>query len=214
MRPLLFALALSLPLTAMASDNDIDKINGDISIAAGQHAGDLSTVNGDIELAAGATADKADTVNGSITAGQHATLRSVNTVNGAISLEGGAQVDGEVEAVNGHIALASGADVRGQVSNVNGRIELEAAHVGGGLETVDGDIDVGANARVEGGILVDKPNGGWSHHSRTPHIVIGPHAVVQGTLEFRREVVLQVSDSAQIGPVKGATPVKFSGAQP
>jgi len=44
--------------------------------------------------------------------------------------------------------------------------------------------------------------------------VIGPHAVVQGTLEFRRDVVLQVSDSAQIGPVKGATPVKFSGQQP
>jgi hypothetical protein len=44
--------------------------------------------------------------------------------------------------------------------------------------------------------------------------VIGPHAVVQGTLEFRREVVLEVSDSAQIGTVKGATPVKFSGERP
>jgi hypothetical protein len=27
-------------------------------------------------------------------------------------------------------------------------------------------------------------------------------------------VVLQVSDSAQIGPVKGATPTRFSGSQP
>ena len=45
-------------------------------------------------------------------------------------------------------------------------------------------------------------------------VVIGPHAVVQGTLEFRREVELKVSDSAQIGPVKGATVEKFSGATP
>jgi hypothetical protein len=44
--------------------------------------------------------------------------------------------------------------------------------------------------------------------------VIGPHAVVQGTLEFRREVELYVSDSAQIGAVKGATAQKFSGANP
>ena len=49
---------------------------------------------------------------------------------------------------------------------------------------------------------------------RPPHVVIGPHAVVQGTLEFRREVVLEVSDSAQIGPVKGATPITFHGDTP
>jgi predicted acyltransferase (DUF342 family) len=81
---------------------------------------------------------------------------------------------------------------------------------------VAGDITIGANSRVEGGILVDKPNNGWFHSgsTRKPVIVIGPHAVVQGTLEFRREVVLKVSDSAQIGPVKGATVEKFSGATP
>jgi DUF4097 and DUF4098 domain-containing protein YvlB len=214
MRHLLIALVLALPLAAVASDNDVDKINGDIRIDAGQTAGELSTVNGDISLADGASARKADTVNGGITLGQRATIGSLNTVNGGIELREDAKVNGEIEAVNGHIELAKGADVSGQVSNVNGRIELDAAHVGGGVETVDGDIDIGANSRVEGGILVDKPNGGWFHHNRTPHIVIGPHAVVQGTLEFRHEVVLQVSDSAQIGPVKGATPVKFSGAKP
>jgi hypothetical protein len=212
MRHLLIALALALPLAAVASD--IDKVNGDIRVDAGQTAGELSTVNGDITLADGASARKADTVNGGITLGERATVGSVNTVNGGIELQAGAKVNGEIEAVNGRIELARGAEVSGHVSNVNGRIELDAAHVAGGLETVDGDIDVGADSRVEGGILVEKPNGGWFHHSRTPHIVIGPHAVVQGTLDFRREVVLQVSDSAQIGPVKGATPVKFSGAQP
>ncbi|NMW25279.1 hypothetical protein HFP05_13220, partial [Rhodanobacter denitrificans] len=71
-------------------------------------------------------------------------------------------------------------------------------------------------SRVEGGILVDKPNNGWLHwgSDRKPVIVIGPHAAVQGTLEFRREVVLKVSDSAQIGPVKGAAVERFHGDAP
>jgi hypothetical protein len=55
---------------------------------------------------------------------------------------------------------------------------------------------------------------GHSWNSRDPYIVIGPHAVVRGTLDFRREVVLEVSDSAQIGEVRGATPKHFSGATP
>ncbi|MFS6660670.1 hypothetical protein, partial [Staphylococcus aureus] len=84
------------------------------------------------------------------------------------------------------------------------------------LETVSGDINVGAGSHVEGGILVEKPNNGWFHwgNDRKPVIVIGPHAVVQGTLDFRRDVVLQVSDSAQIGAVKGASVERFRGDSP
>jgi len=119
-----------------------------------------------------------------------------------------------VGAVNGSIRLDQGADVGGRLENVNGAIVLNDAHVGAGIGTVAGDITVGANSRVEGGILVDKAHGWFSGNRRAPVVVIGPHAVVQGTLEFRREVVLKVSDSAQIGPVKGATAVKFSGATP
>jgi cytoskeletal protein CcmA (bactofilin family) len=121
-----------------------------------------------------------------------------------------------VDTVNGSITLDRGAVVAGRASNVNGTIHLDGAHVGGGLETVAGDIEVGADSRVEGGILVDKPNNGWFHFgtTRTPRVVIGPGAVVKGTLEFRREVDLYVSDRATIGEVKGATVHKFSGDQP
>lgn len=216
MRPtvLAFALALVLPLAASAQDS-IDKVNGTVRVEAGQRAGDVSTVNGAVRIADGATVQKASTVNGAVELGDRAQAREVGTVNGAVTLGAGSQVHGDVEAVNGSISLARGADVSGKTSNVNGAIRLDAAHVGGGLGTVSGDITVGADSHVEGGILVDKP-GGWFNwgHQREPHIVIGPHAVVQGTLEFRRDVVLQVSDSARIGPVKGATPVKFSGEQP
>jgi len=211
---LALALVLAVPLAASAQDS-IDKVLGSIHVEAGQQVGNATTVNGSVHVEDGATVRKAKTVNGSVELGDKAQASEVGTVNGAVTLGAGARVSGRIEAVNGVIRLGKGADVAGRVSNVNGAISLVSAHVGGGLATVSGDIDVGADSRVEGGILVEKPGGGfhWGNR-RPPHVVIGPHAVVQGTLEFRREVVLEVSNSAQIGPVKGATPVKFSGDAP
>ena len=102
------------------------------------------------------------------------------------------------------------------LSNVNGKMTINAAHVGGGLKTVNGDITVGPEARVEGGILVEKPNLNWfnKHNHRPPRIVIGPGAVVEGKLRFEHEVELLVSDRAKIGPVDGATAKSFSGDEP
>ncbi|HKR75037.1 MAG TPA: hypothetical protein VJR95_00140 [Rhodanobacter sp.] len=216
MRRILLSLALLLPLAATAADNDIDKVNGSVQVDAGQHAGDVSSVNGSVHVGDHAVVQKASTVNGSVDLGAQARAGELGTVNGAIRLAGGSQVNGKVEAVNGAISLAQGAQVDGHLSNVNGAITLDAAHVAGGLETVSGDITVGAGSHVEGGILVDKPNNGWFRwgSERKPVIVIGPHAVVQGTLEFRREVVLKVSDSAQIGTVKGAAVERFHGDAP
>jgi hypothetical protein len=154
-------------------------------------------------------------VNGSVELGDHVQATAADTVNGAITVGASSRVSGAVTTTNGGIHLQKGADVTGKAGTVNGGINLDAAHVGGGISTVSGDITVGASSRVEGGILVDRPGMfHFSSNSRLPHVMIGPHAVVQGTLEFRREVVLQVSDTAQIGPVKGATPVKFSGDMP
>ena len=206
-------LSLCVAGTAFARGVDVDKVNGSIHIESGQQAGDVSTVNGSIRIADGASAAKASTVNGGIELGEHSSVDSLETVNGGITLGAGAKVARTVEAVNGSVLLDSGAEIAGHASNVNGRFTLDAAHVGGGIETVSGDIEVGANSRVEGGILVDKQHG-WSWGNRKPRIVIGPHAVVQGTLEFRREVELFVSDSATIRTVTGATPQKFSGDHP
>jgi predicted acyltransferase (DUF342 family) len=201
------ALSLGLPPLAAAQDNDIGKVNGSVQVAAGQQA---------VHIGEGASVHEASTVNGKVELGDKAQATELGTVNGAISLGGASRVSGKVNAVNGSIQLARGAEIGGRLENVNGAIVLDGAHVAGGIGTVGGDITVGADSRVEGGILVDKPNNGWFHwgSDRKPVIVIGPHAVVQGTLEFRREVVLKVSDSAQIGSVKGATVEKFSGAMP
>lgn len=208
------ALSLVFASAAFARGIDVDKVNGSIHIENGQQAGELSTVNGSIRVDSGGTAEKVSTVNGGIELGDNVTVDSVETVNGGIELGQGARVARTVEAVNGHIALAHGADVAGKASNVNGRISLDAAHVGGGIETVSGDVEVGANSRVEGGVLVEKPHGFSWGNNKNPRIVIGPHAVVDGTLEFRRDVDLYVSDTAKVGTITGATANKFSGDHP
>jgi DUF4097 and DUF4098 domain-containing protein YvlB len=182
---------------AIAADEDYDKVNGSIQVAAGRKVDqNVSTVNGSITIGEGASIKDADTVNGSITLGQHATATKLS-------------------AVNGRLTLDNGANVTGAIGNVNGDIRLSGAHVAGGIRTINGDIDIGANSRVEGGILVEKPSMSWfSWKGKPPRVVIGPGAVVQGTLKFEREVQLYVSDRATIGPVEGATAVKFSGETP
>jgi len=75
-------------------------------------------------------------------------------------------------------------------------------------------MTIGANSRVEGGLFIDENNSWFNWGTHKPRVVIGPHAVVQGTLKFKREVDLYVSDSATIGAIEGATPVKFSGDTP
>jgi predicted acyltransferase (DUF342 family) len=206
--------SLCLATGAFARGVDVDKVNGSIHIESSQQAGDLSTVNGSIRIDDGASAAKVSTVNGSIELGERVTVDSAETVNGGIELGAGARISGAVDSVNGGVRLARGAEIAGHASNVNGRFVLEAAHIGGGIETVSGDIEIGADSHVEGGIVVDKPHG-WSWGKpRNPRIVIGPRAVVQGTLDFRREVELHVSNSAKVGEIKGAKAQPFSGEQP
>jgi hypothetical protein len=125
------------------------------------------------------------------------------------------QVSGNVHAVNGGLMLENGADVSGKLSNVNGAIRIAAAHVGGGIETATGTIELGPNAHVEGGIHVGKDNSALQPGSGTrARVVVGPGSVVAGALRFERPVKLYVSDRATIGPVEGATAIRFSGEQP
>ncbi|HXS72965.1 MAG TPA: hypothetical protein VN725_02895 [Rhodanobacteraceae bacterium] len=198
------------------SGGGMDKINGSIHVEAGQAASDASTINGSIRLAPNAQAQSVSTVNGAIALGDRAHAKSLETVNGSITLGDGAQIAKSIESVNGALTLSPGAEVEGSATNVNGHISLNGAHIGGGIETVDGDIDVTGNARVDGGLVVHKPDSGWFHFGteHIPQVVIGPGATVNGTLKFEREVKLYVSDRAHVGEIVGATPVKFTGAEP
>jgi DUF4097 and DUF4098 domain-containing protein YvlB len=188
-------------------------INGPANIAAGQTSGDVSRVNGSINVGEGATIGHANTVNGSIELGARATATGANTVNGGITLAEGAKMSGDVNTVNGSVTLGEDADIGGSVTNVNGDIKLTKAHIGRGIHTINADIEIGANSRLEGGIEVKKPSGiSFGADKGVPRIVIGPGAVVEGTMKFERPVKLYVSDTATIGTVEGATPEKFSGS--
>ena len=192
-------------------------INGSIHVAAGAPGGEVSTVNGYIHADDNAQFSGGHTVNGNISLGNHATATSLTTVNGGISLGEGAHVSETVTTVNGTLALRPGAQVGGRLANVNGTIILASATVSGGITTVNGNIDIGANSHVQGGIVVHKPSTGFFHwwsDSDKPRVVVGPGAVIEGTMKFDRAVRLYVSDTATIGQVTGATPVKFSGDHP
>lgn len=198
------------------SDGDYEKVMGTVHVGAGQHVNKASSVNGSVEIGSNAVVKRAETVNGSVTVHDHATVDSVETVNGSITLEEGVHISGKVTLVNGRISVASGGEVGGKLSNVNGSIQLTATHVGGGIQSTNSNLTVGANSRIEGGIFYEETNDGWFSFgkSRVPKIIIEPGAVVKGTLDFRREVELYVSDRATIDTVKGATVHKFSGASP
>ena len=210
-------LALSLLLAAsapvFADGQDIDKVNGSITIDAAQQAGDLETVNGGIRIGARATAGDASTVNGSIHVEDGARTGDLETVNGGIRGGSGLVVAGDIETVNGGIFLDSGSRVSGGASTVNGAIGLVRTELGGGIETVSGDITVGIGSHVKGGIKVEKPGKAWLgiHFGKPkpPRIVIGPDAVVDGPLVFEREVKLYVHSSAKTGPIRGATAIRF-----
>jgi hypothetical protein len=210
MRLITLALVLVLPLSAAAQD--ISKVNGPATVAAGQQAGNVHTVNGPVAIGDGAIVQDASTVNGPVQLGAQAQANSLHSVNGAITLAQGSKVVGELHSTNGAIVLDAGAEVKGNVSNVNGAIELRHALIGGTIDTTNGSINLSEGSQVNGDIIVNKPQG-WGFN-RPPRIVIGPHSIVRGTLDFRRDVILQVSDTAQIGAVKGATPQRYSGDTP
>jgi hypothetical protein len=210
-------LAACAAVAPAQADTATSKVMGSITIDANQKSGDVSTVNGSIHIGEGAAVGHASTVNGGITVERHATVAGLTTVNGSIHLREAARVSGGLSAVNGGLTLENGADVAQGLSNVNGSIHVAAAHVGGLIDTVSGDIELGPNARVDGGIHVQQDTS-WFHlwfwSEDLPRVVVRAGSVVGGTLKFERKVKLYVSDRATIGPVEGATVVKFAGQEP
>jgi len=202
-------LALVLATGSAAAQQSIDKVTGSITAQAGQAYGDLETVNGSITIEAGATTKDAGTVNGGISVADKAVTGDLETVNGSIKLGRDVTVDGSIELVNGSIFVDRGGKVRKGIENVNGSIGIVGTEVGGSIETVNGDVTVGVDSHVRGGIKIDeiKPSN-WNR--REPRVIIGPNAVVDGPLVFKRSVKLYVHSSAKVGTITGATPVAYS----
>ncbi|MGH8078799.1 MAG: hypothetical protein ACREPE_15975, partial [Lysobacter sp.] len=205
----LLALSLSLAVTtsaAFAADRDVDKVNGNITVEAGERYGDLGTVNGSINIGAGARVADAETVNGSIRVSEKVQAGGLSTVNGSIRVATNVTMNDDVGTVNGSIFIDRGGNIRGDVETVNGGIGLVDTDLSGGIETVNGDVTVGVGSHVTGGIHYEKPSKQWISLGKrqTPRVVIGPNARVDGALLFEREVVLYVHSTARTGPITGA----------
>ena len=208
-RPLL-VLALSLAFAPAFAQQDIDKVNGAITVEAGERYGNLQTVNGSIKVGASARVASAQTVNGSIRVASGVQAGGLSTVNGSIRVDENVQVNDDVSTVNGSVFIDRGGNVRGNVETVNGAIGLVDTDVSGDVETVSGDTTVGIGSHVRGGIRYRKPSRALiSLKGRTPRVIVGPDARVDGPLVFEREVKLYVHSSATIGPVTGATAVRY-----
>ena len=139
----------------------------------------------------------------------------LETVNGSIRVANNVVMGDRLETVNGSIFVDRGGNVRGGVETVNGSIGLVDTDVSGSINTVNGDLTVGAGSHVKGGITYDKPNFQlFSSNRRNPRVIIGPNAQVDGALVFKHAVDLYVHSSAKIGPVTGATAVRYSGDTP
>ncbi len=173
-----------------------------------------------------ASGESIETITRDISLSARAQAESLHSMTGTITMQCNARVTGNVETGDGEIVLASGSEVAGKLSNTTGTIRIDGARVGGLVSTTYGDIYIGADSRLDGGILVHKRNviglslgddlklGIPVGRSTPPRVIIGPRATVAGVLRFKREVKLLVSESATIGPVVGATPVLFATEQP
>lgn len=234
LRPLVLALALVASPLAFAGGDDVDKVmgsitahagqeygtlstvNGSVRVESGARTGDIETVNGSVQLESGATVGDAETVNGSIKVADNAEVRGLETVNGSIRVGTQSRIGGKVETVNGSIFVDRGGRIANNIATVNGAIGLVGTELNGSIETVNGDITVGVDSQVHGGIRIEKPNSNWmpvNLNKRKPRVIIGPNASVDGAMVFEREVTLYVHNSARIGKVTGATPVRYSGAR-
>ena len=231
-------MALTIMLT-MAFAVQAGSVNKNIKVAAGEQSGGESTVNGNISVGADATIsgslstingtirvdddvrlDDAETVNGALRLGDSVTVSSLETVNGSIRVGERGNIEGGIEAVNGRIEANGGTVIGRGVSNVNGEIELSGAEVSGDVSTVNGDVLLYGGTAVLGDVVIEKPNRwNWgSKLARKPKVIVGPGSRVDGDIIAEREIDLYLSESAQVGGVRGEVgiddAIRFSGDRP
>jgi DUF4097 and DUF4098 domain-containing protein YvlB len=211
----------SVKVEAGGESSGASSVNGSISVGANAVVtGGVRTVNGSIRVDSGASIENASTVNGGVKIADNVQSDNLSTVNGSVRVGESVTVNGEVEAVNGRITVEKGTTVSGNVSNINGQIELSGAEVGGDVSTVTGDVNVVDGTVVKGDLIVEKPNNwGWGNSkNRKPRIVVGPGSTIEGVIELEREVELYISETANVGGVRGVMSmddaVRFSGKNP
>lgn len=215
--PAFGAINKSVSVGAGEESDGASSVNG--SVTVGKSAivnGKVSTVNGSIRIGDGARVELVKTTNGSLRLADKVEADELRTTNGKIQVGTGASIRGNVGTTNGSIRLDEGCTVGGDLSNVNGDIKLEGSEVAGDVSTTNGDVEL-MQTVLKRDLVVRKP-GGWSMSRRKPRIVIGPESRIEGDLVLEREVRLFISDTAEVGAVRGVMSLedatRFSGRKP
>ena len=189
-------------------------INGVITVGAGAMVnGGLRTINGAIRLGPGARTGDLTTINGGITLADGAHAGKLEGVNSAVTLGKNVLISSDIAIVNGELRAASGTRLNGSAATVNGDMALCGTLVSGHLGFVNGTVWLADSSTVQGDITAKQPKGG-SDNNPPPVVIIGPRAIVGGSIIFERPGQLYVSDSAVIHSVQGVTATKFSGDAP
>ncbi len=211
----------SIKVAAGQQSGGESTVNGSISVGAGATvSGDLSTVNGTIRIDDDVRLDDAETVNGALRVGNGVTAARLETVNGSIRVGERGRIEDGIEAVNGRIEANGGTVIGSGVSNVNGEIELSGAEVGGDVSTVNGDVLLNDGTTVLGDVVIEKAKRwNWgSKRLRKPKVIVGPGSRIDGEVVAEREIELYISESAQVGGVRGEISIddaiRYSGDRP
>jgi len=191
----------------------IRNVNGQVRISENARVGQVSNTNGSISIASGARTGAIGNTNGRIRLADSIRVEGgVVSTNGPVETGAEVHVDGDIQTANGRIRTGTGSVITGEVETTNGSIELvgtEAAGVSG----ANGSIELLDGTRIAGDVYVRRPSGSNSS-SRLPRVVIGADTVVEGTLQFERDVELYIHETARTGQVIGAEPIRFSGDSP
>ena len=191
---------------------EISTVNGSVQIGSESGVGAIRNVNGSISLGPLSQSGSIESVNGRLSLAEGVMVNgSATTVNGRAIADQGVRIEGDLSTVNGPVSLGPDSRVTGRLSTVNGKLQLIGAQAGS-LETSSGSIEVLNGSTIHGTLRVRKPQREAGRD--IPRIVIGAGSRVEGPLQFEREVLLHVHESAEIGPVSGAEPIVFSGDSP
>ncbi len=221
--------ALALAACDVSVNEDIDiadgaqlegganSVNGSIRVGADAEVeGNLRTVNGSIDLGERAKVGDVESVNGSIRSEPGVSLGRLRVVNGRSRFDEQTELLGDAVLVNGGIEMGPGSSVTGSVLNIAGRVELTGVRVQGDVSTVVGDVGLFGGTHVLGAVRLEARRKGVVVVSDDPTwIVLGPDVVVDGDVEFGREGILWVHDTARVaGEITGVEPRSYSGEEP
>jgi DUF4097 and DUF4098 domain-containing protein YvlB len=177
-------------------DSDYSSVNKSLTIPEGKTIGDASAVNGRLSVEDNVTAEDVSSVNGRLSVGNNVSLDDLSSVNGKLSAGHGLLANGDVSTVNGKIVLHEKSVVKGNVSSVNGKMEIHGVDIERNIETVNANIELSGNTKVQGDIIYKRRNNNSNYNKRNPLLSIKKGVVIEGDIIIEGPVDFDFDDKS------------------